>query len=96
MINRCIGCYYHDSKENVCTHGSPIFLDDTCTDYQDNEFVKQIRADAIEEMFSKIDELAIYYAGDKDGNPITPKMLVKEDVIKLLEQLKQTQDGGKE
>lgn len=47
MINRCIGCYYHDSKENVCTHGSPIFLDDTCTDYQDNEFVKQIRAEVI-------------------------------------------------
>lgn len=49
MINRCIGCYYHDSKENVCTHGSPIFIDDTCTDYQDSEFVKQIRADAVKD-----------------------------------------------
>ena len=43
MMNECFGCYY--SKENVCTHGSPIFIDDTCTDYQDNEFVKQIRVD---------------------------------------------------
>ena len=45
MINRCIGCYHYDDKENVCVHGSPIFIDDTCTDYQDNEFVKQIRTD---------------------------------------------------
>lgn len=48
MINRCIGCYHHDSKENVCTHGSPIFIDDICTDYQESEFVKQIKADALD------------------------------------------------
>ena len=55
---------------------------------------QQGRADAIEEMFSKIDKLTVYYAGDKDGNAITPKMLVKEGVIKLLEQLK-SQDSMK-
>lgn len=49
MINRCIGCCFHDNKENFCTHGSPIFIDDTCTDYQDSEFVNQIKAEAIEE-----------------------------------------------
>lgn len=54
MINRCIGCYYHDSKENICTHGSPIFIDDVCTDYQDSEFVMQIKADAIDEVISEI------------------------------------------
>lgn len=42
----------------------------------------------IDECISKIDKLTVYYAGDKEGNPITPKMLKKEDVIKLLEQLK--------
>ena len=51
--------------------------------------IDDVRADAIDEMFSKMDKLTVYYAGDKDGNAITPKMLVKEDVIKLLEQLKE-------
>lgn len=48
MINRCIGCYYHDCKENVCTHGSPIFIDDECTDYQDNDFIKQKKVEVID------------------------------------------------
>lgn len=50
MINRCIGCYYNDCKENICTHGSPIFIDDECTDYQDSDFIKQI----IEDEFVKV------------------------------------------
>lgn len=60
MLNRCIGCYYHDIKENVCTHGSPIFIDDVCTDYQDSDFVKQIRAEVIallEECAEEIENL---------------------------------------
>lgn len=48
-MNKCNCCYYHDAKENACTHGSPIFIDDVCTDYQDDEFVMQIKADVIDE-----------------------------------------------
>lgn len=48
-----------------------------------------LKADAIDECISKIDELATYYAGDKEGNAITPKVVIKEDAIKVLEQLKE-------
>lgn len=50
---------------------------------------KQIRADEIEECISKIDKLTTYYAGDKEGKAITPKVVIKEEVIKVLEQLKE-------
>lgn len=53
------------------------------------DIVLEARADAIEECISKIDKLTTYYAGDKEGNAITPKMVIKEDVIKELEQLKE-------
>lgn len=56
MIDRCIDCYYYKSKENLCTLGSPIFIDDICTDYQDSEFVYQIRAEAIDDFVRKISE----------------------------------------
>lgn len=46
-----------------------------------------LKTDAIDGCISKIDELPTYYAGDKKGNAITPKMLIKEDVIKVLKQL---------
>ena len=50
---------------------------------------EQGKADAIDEGISKIDKLTTYYAGDKEGNAITPKVVIKEDVIKVLEQLKE-------
>lgn len=55
--------------------------------------VKNIKADAIDECISKINELVVYYAGDKEGNAITPKVVIKEDAIKVLEQLKEQRDG---
>lgn len=48
---------------------------------------EDIRANAYEEASDEIDRLATFYAGDKDGNPITPKMLKKDDVMKVLKQL---------
>lgn len=51
MMNKCFGCYHYDS---ICTHGSPIFLDGVCTDYQDNEFIKQIRADEREKVLREV------------------------------------------
>ena len=53
-MNKCIGCYHYDSKENLCIHGSPIFIDDICTDYQDSEFIEQIKADLIREVEKKV------------------------------------------
>lgn len=53
------------------------------------EYKAKIRAEVIDECISKIDKLTTYYAGDKEGNAITPKMVIKEDVIKELEQLKE-------
>lgn len=47
---QCEGCYYQDKKDNVCCHENPFFdIDDNCTDYIENEFVKKIRADGIRE-----------------------------------------------
>lgn len=53
---------------------------------------QQGRADAYEEASDGIDRLATFYAGDKDGNPITPKMLIKDDVMKVLETLKEQKE----
>lgn len=53
------------------------------------EAYEQGRADAINECISKIDKLTTYYAGDKEGKAITPKVVIKEEVIKVLEQLKE-------
>lgn len=51
---QCEGCYYQDKKDNVCCHENPFFdIDDNCTDYIENEFVKKIRADAINEFIDK-------------------------------------------
>lgn len=88
MINRCIGCYYHDIKENVCTHGSPIFIDDVCTDYQDSEFAMQIRADAIEELKDKKDEIIRWLIKrDKEGYGTTNGELL-DHILEIAEQLK--------
>lgn len=47
---QCEGCYFQDKKENVCCHENPFFdIDDNCTDYVENEFVKKVRADALEQ-----------------------------------------------
>ena len=66
MINRCIDCYYYVSKENLCILGNPRFIDDNCIDYQDSEFVYQIRAEAIdeykEEVLSRFCECCDQYA----------------------------------
>ena len=51
--------------------------------------VEKIRADVIDKCISNIDKLTTYYAGDKEGNALTPKVVIKEDVIKVLEQLKE-------
>ncbi|MBQ0090255.1 MAG: hypothetical protein KBT27_13095 [Prevotellaceae bacterium] len=104
MKNRCIGCYYHDSKENVCTHGSPIFIDDTCTDYQDSEFVKQIRAEVICELLKPYDVESIedlltnvYNKGKKEGraeaiDEILKKITIYIDEMKAF--YKETQDSS--
>lgn len=52
---QCEGCYFQDKKENVCCHENPFFdIDDNCTDYVENEFVKKIRADAIDEFVNAL------------------------------------------
>ena len=57
---QCEGCYYQDKKDNVCCHENPFFdIDDNCTDYVENEFVKKIRADAIDE-FAKLIHKDLY------------------------------------
>lgn len=58
---QCEGCYYQDKKENVCCHENPFFdIDDNCTDYVENEFVKKIRADAIDEFESLLYQFGRY------------------------------------
>lgn len=81
----CLDCAYLKGRSDA---ERDFQNSDYWNDYLAN-IIADTKADAIEEMFSKIDKLTVYYAGDKDGNAITPKMLVKEDVIKLLEQLKE-------
>ena len=75
---QCNGCYYQDRKESVCLHGSPIFdIDDNCTDYVDDDFVKQIRAEAIEEYIAILKKELDFCKNYEDL------------VVKLAEQLKQ-------
>lgn len=81
-MNNCNCCYYNDAKENICTHGSPIFIDDVCTDYQDSEFVVQIRADVIDEFASKLKD----YVVTKRMQGIEPYWAVA--VYEVSEQLK--------
>lgn len=50
------------------------------------------RAEAIEEVLTQINEITTFYCGDKEGNSITPKMIVKDEVIKVIEQLKEKQN----
>lgn len=78
MINRCIGCHYYDSKENVCTHGSPIFIDDICTDYQDSEFVKQIRAEVIDEFVELINTMPTYENENGEIMPMPVEMMAEQ------------------
>lgn len=57
---QCEGCYYQDKKDNVCCHENPFFdIDDNCTDYIENEFVKKIRADAIDEIETKLVDIIL-------------------------------------
>lgn len=86
---QCTGCYFQDKKENVCCHENPFFdIDDNCTDYVENEFVKKIRADAIDELKSKKDEIIKWLLKrDKERYGTTNGELL-DHIFEIAEQLK--------
>lgn len=98
-MNNCNRCYYHDAKENVCTHGSPIFIDDVCTDYQDSEFVMQIRADALNEYATMLmcvfsHSCEFYYIGNNHNIEAIEKQYIDDVILKCLAKVREDKGGN--
>lgn len=65
------------NEQHATTMLNTLIGTDTLTEHD-----KEIVINTIDECISKIDKLMIYYAGDKEGNPITPKLVAEiEDAI---------------